>query len=204
VRVRGRDHDGHATGSGRGRRRDRVPASGGDLGKYWVCKRAAPEVAEALECLGGNGYVEENGVARLYREAPLNSIWEGSRNVNTLDVVRVLTRSPHAVDALLEELEMARGADRRLDTAIDDVDGAVKGAAAGTRADPASVAMGARRLVERVAVVLQASLLSQYAPAAVADTFLAARVQQCGGMTFGTLPVGAAAAREIVQRALPA
>ena len=173
------------------------------LGKYWVCKRTPPMVAEALECLGGNGYVEENGLARLYREAPLNSIWEGSGNVNALDVVRALTRAPESVEALLAELEKARGAHRRLDAALDDVTGTVRSAAAEADADPTSVAMGARWLVERVAVVLQASLLARFAPAAVSDTFLSARVQQRGGMVFGTLPVGAPTAREIVQRALP-
>ena len=174
------------------------------LAKYWVCKRTPPMVAEALECLGGNGYVEENGLARLYREAPLNSIWEGSGNVNALDVVRALTHSPAAVEALLAELEKARGAHRRLDAALDDVAGTVKAAAAEAEADPTSVAMGARWLVERLAVVLQASLLARYAPASVADTFLSARVQHRGGMVFGTLPVGAPTAREIIARALPA
>ncbi len=81
------------------------------LGKFWVCKRTAPMVAEALECLGGNGYVEENGLARLYREAPLNSIWEGSGNVNALDVVRALTREPASLAALGKELALARGHD---------------------------------------------------------------------------------------------
>jgi len=173
------------------------------LGKYWVCKRTPSMVAEALECLGGNGYVEENGLARLYREAPLNSIWEGSGNVNALDVVRALTRAPESLEALLAELEKARGAHRRLDAALDDVTATVRAAASEADADPTSVAMGARWLVERVAVVLQATLLARFAPAAVSDTFLAARVQQRGGMVFGTLPVGAPTAREIIQRALP-
>ena len=92
------------------------------LGKFWVCKRTAPMVAEALECLGGNGYVEENGLARLYREAPLNSVWEGSGNVNALDVVRALTREPASQAALVAELGRARGHDAVLDAAIDECD----------------------------------------------------------------------------------
>ena len=87
--------------------------------KFWVCKRTPPMVAEALECLGGNGYVEENGLARLYREAPLNSIWEGAGNVNALDVLRAVGREPLAVEALDKELSLARGLDRRLDAAVD-------------------------------------------------------------------------------------
>ncbi len=89
------------------------------VGKYWVCKRAPAVVGEALECLGGNGYVEESGLPRLYREAPLNSIWEGSGNVNALDVLRALTREPAAVEALQAEIALARGADPRLDAAAD-------------------------------------------------------------------------------------
>src|SRR2546423_15345164 len=84
-------------------------------GKYWVCKRTPGLVVEALECLGGNGYVEESGLPRLYREAPLNSIWEGSGNVNALDVLRALQRRPAALEAVLTEAELGRGGDRRLD-----------------------------------------------------------------------------------------
>ena len=128
------------------------------LGKYWVCKRTAPMVAEALECLGGNGYVEENGLARLYREAPLNSIWEGSGNVNALDVVRALTREPSPLAALGKELALARGHDAVLDLAIDDCEGA-----AAVALDPAAP-WSARRLVERLTLTLQAALLVRHSP----------------------------------------
>ncbi len=120
--------------------------------KFWVCKRTPPMVAEALECLGGNGYVEEHGLARLYREAPLNSIWEGSGNVNALDVLRAATREPLAVEALDKELSLARGLDRRVDMAADRTMAAVRAAAT---ADPVDAALGARRLVHDVATALR-------------------------------------------------
>ena len=170
------------------------------LGKFWVCKRTAPMVAEALECLGGNGYVEENGLARLYREAPLNSIWEGSGNVNALDVVRALTREPSPLAALGKELALARGHDAVLDLAIDDCEGA-----AAVALDPAAP-WSARRLVERLTLTLQAALLVRHSPGVVADTFVASRLGGDHGMTFGTLGsgVGATAARQLIDRALPA
>lgn len=171
--------------------------------KYWVCKRTTPMVAEALECLGGNGYVEENGMARLLRESPLNSIWEGSGNVNALDVVRVLQHAPASVDAVMAEVEAARGGDRRLDAEIDSLAATLRSAAEEARRDPAAVEAGARWLAERLAVTLQASLLVRFAPAAVADGFVATRVRGGGGMTFGTLPTGDATATAIVERALP-
>src|SRR3954469_19554020 len=115
------------------------------VAKYWVCKRAAPAVAEALECLGGNGYVEESILPRLYREAPLNSIWEGSGNVICLDVLRALQKEPQARDALVAELRLARGADRRLDAALDDAEARLA----------APDESGARRLVESLALALQ-------------------------------------------------
>ncbi|WP_299445134.1 acyl-CoA dehydrogenase family protein [uncultured Phycicoccus sp.] len=170
------------------------------LGKYWVCKRTAPMVAEALECLGGNGYVEENGLARLYREAPLNSIWEGSGNVNALDVLRAIVREPAALDALLHELDLARGHAPVLDAAIDACR-LVQDAASGPDAQ-----WGARRLVEQLAVTLQASLLVRFSPAPVADAFVASRLAGGHGVTFGTLggPVGADVAPVVLDRALPA
>ena len=169
------------------------------LGKFWVCKRTAPMVAEALECLGGNGYVEENGLARLYREAPLNSIWEGSGNVNALDVVRALTREPASLAALGKELALARGHDVVLDAAIDECDGAAAVALA------ADAPWGARRLVERLAVTLQASLLVRYSPGPVADAFVASRLAGDHGATFGTLGhgVGRAGVDLLLERALP-
>jgi putative acyl-CoA dehydrogenase len=157
------------------------------LGKYWVCKRTAPVVAEALECLGGNGYIEENGLARLYREAPLNSIWEGSGNVNALDVLRALDHAPDAVDAVLDELNLATGADRRLDAAISSLIGELR---AHETYDDAERQAAARRLVERLATALQASLLVRFAPTSVADAYVATRGEHEGGFTFGTLPSG--------------
>jgi putative acyl-CoA dehydrogenase len=154
------------------------------LGKFWVCKRTPVMVAEALECLGGNGYVEENGLARLYREAPLNSIWEGSGNVNALDVLRALAREPQAVEALLTEIRAAQGADVNLDRATKEVETLLL--------DPATVqqAAGARWTVQRLATALQGSLLVRHAPAAVSDAFVRTRMLGQGGATFGTLPPG--------------
>ncbi len=154
------------------------------VGKYWVCKRTAPMVAEALECLGGNGYVEENGLARLYREAPLNSIWEGSGNVNALDVLRALGREPLALEAFEKEVTLARGLDRRLDEATDAV---LASAHAVSAADPMLAQVGARRLVEDLALVLQASLVVRHSPAPVAEAFIASRLGGSRGHTFGTL-----------------
>lgn len=152
-----------------------VPAA-----KYWVTKRCTPTTAEALECLGGNGYVEESGMPRLLREAPLNSIWEGSGNVQALDVLRALQREPHALNAFLEEVGTARGADHRLDAAIKDL--------LAELADLEGIEARARRLVERMALVLQGSLLVRWAPPAVADAFCASRLGGDWGTAFGTLP----------------
>ncbi len=166
--------------------------------KFWVCKRAAPLVAEALECLGGNGYVEENGLARLYREAPLNSLWEGSGNVNALDVLRSVTREPSSLDALETELRQASGMDRRVDDAVE---GCLAGLVA-ARTDPGA-AFGARRLVERVVLTLQTTLVLRYSPGPVAEAFVASRIAGDKGHTVGTLgPDSAPHAREIVDRAV--
>jgi len=168
------------------------------LGKFWVCKRTAPMVAEALECLGGNGYVEENGLARLYREAPLNSIWEGSGNVNALDVLRALTREPASLAALGKELALARGHDAALDAAVDECE------QAGGRALEADAPWAARRIVERLAVTLQAALLVRHSPGPVADAFVASRLRGGHGATFGTLgpDVGAGTVDVLLGRAL--
>ena len=156
------------------------------VGKYWVCKRTSPMVAVALECLGGNGYVEENGLARLYREAPLNSIWEGSGNVNALDVLRAVGREPLALEAFEQELTLARGLDRRLDEACD---AAMAQAHAVVTAGADDAELGARRLVEDLALALQATLLVRHSPAPVAEAFLASRFGAGSGHAFGTLPV---------------
>ncbi|MFJ7411178.1 acyl-CoA dehydrogenase family protein [Streptomyces sp. NPDC098077] len=152
-----------------------VPAA-----KYWVTKRCSAVVGEALECLGGNGYVEDSGMPRLLREAPLNSIWEGSGNVQALDVLRALQREPRALDAFLREVGRARGADHRLDAAI-------KGLLT-ELADLEGVEARARRVVERIALVLQGSLLVRWAPPEVSDAFCASRLGGDWGSAFGTLP----------------
>jgi putative acyl-CoA dehydrogenase len=152
-----------------------VPAA-----KYWVTKRCAPLAAEALECLGGNGYVEESGMPRLLRESPLNSIWEGSGNIQALDVLRALRREPAALNAFLTEIGRAAGADHRLDNAVKDL--------LTEFADLEGVEARARRLVERMALLLQGSLLVRYAPPPVADAFCASRLGGDWGGAFGTLP----------------
>jgi putative acyl-CoA dehydrogenase len=147
--------------------------------KYWVCKRAPVHASEALECLGGNGYVEEWGLARLYREAPLNGIWEGSGNVMCLDVLRSMARAPDCVPALLDEIRLGLGQDWRLDAAIaqlgDDL------------ADLARHEGQARRLVERLATVWSASLLVRHAEPEVADAFVASRLGETWTGAFGAL-----------------
>src|ERR671930_1206567 len=131
--------------------------------KYWVCKRAAPHAAEALECLGGNGFVEESWMPLIYRDAPLNSIWEGSGNVAALDVLRALAREPEGLPAFLAECELASGADARLDEHVSSLKADL------AALDPDDAQYRARSIVERLVVALQASLLVRYAPPAVAD-----------------------------------
>ncbi|WP_406006117.1 acyl-CoA dehydrogenase family protein [Streptomyces sp. NBC_00637] len=166
-----------------------VPAA-----KYWVTKRCAPVAVEASECLGGNGYVEESGMPRLVRESPLNSVWEGAGNVQALDVLRALQREPHALDAYLQEVGRARGADHRLDKAIKSL--------LTELADLDGVEGRARRLAERFALVLQGALLVRFAPPEVADAFCASRLGGDGGAAFGTLPHSLDLA-SVVERADP-
>jgi putative acyl-CoA dehydrogenase len=161
--------------------------------KYWVCKQAPAHAAEALECLGGNGYIEESGMPRLYREAPLGSIWEGSGNVAALDTLRALTRQPESAEAFFAELDLAAGADRRLDEAVARLRKDV--------ADPPEAA--ARRLAEAMAVALQASLLIRHGHPAVADVFAATRLAGDRGHAYGTLPPAVRTA-DIIARATPA
>jgi putative acyl-CoA dehydrogenase len=150
--------------------------------KYYVCKRAPVAVGEALECLGGNGYVEDSDLPRLYREMPLLSIWEGSGNVAALDALRALAREPHTLDAYFGEVEQAEGADSHFDealarlkkefTSFDDLE------------------HRARRIVEQLALVFQGSLLLRHSPHAVADAFCASRLGRDWGGALGTLPTG--------------
>jgi putative acyl-CoA dehydrogenase len=164
------------------------------VSKYWVCKRFPSVAVEAMECLGGNGYVEDSGMPRIYREAPLNSIWEGSVNVNALDVLRALAKSPEALEGFFAEVELASGADARLDDFVTRLRGEF--------ADTEAIETRARRVVERMALALQGSLLVRNSPAPVADAFCASRLAGDGGLTFGTLPPGIDM-RAIVDRHLP-
>ena len=161
--------------------------------KYWTCKRAPQHAAEALECLGGAGFVEESGLPRLFRQSPVNGIWEGSGNVVCLDVLRALLRAPEALEVFWGEVQAAAGADRRLDRAVADTQAEV------ARSEP--VEPRARRLVEQLALVFQGSLLVRHAPAAVADAFCASRLGE-GGRAFGTLPPGVDGPA-VVERARP-
>ena len=165
------------------------------VSKYWVCKSATWHVTEALECLGGNGYVELSGMPRIHREAPLNSIWEGSGNVNCLDVLRAMARTPEAVTAFFDEVESASGAEPRLDAYVRDLKAEL--------GDPQGIEARARRIVERMAVALQASLLVRHGDPAVADAFCASRLAGDRGRALGTLPAGADFAR-IIERHSPA
>jgi putative acyl-CoA dehydrogenase len=167
--------------------------------KYWICKRAPQHALEALECLGGNGYVEESGMPRLVRDSPLNSIWEGTGNVAALDVLRALVKEPEGLPAFLAEVELAAGADARLDAHV----AKVKDRVAGFMAEGADPQWQARALVEDLGLALQGSLLVRDAPPAVADAFCASRLAGEGGHVFGTLPNGVDATA-IVARALPA
>jgi putative acyl-CoA dehydrogenase len=165
--------------------------------KYWVSKRAPGHAAEALECLGGNGFVEDSGMPLLYRDAPLNSIWEGSGNVAALDVLRAMVKEPEGLPAFIEECELAAGADHRLDAHLARV--REHAAAAFSSEDPQFLA---RRVVEDLALGLQGSLLVRHSPPAVADAFCATRLAGEGGRVYGTLPAGVDA-NAIIERALP-
>jgi putative acyl-CoA dehydrogenase len=149
------------------------------VAKFWICKRAVPVVAEALECLGGNGYVEESILPRLYREAPLNSIWEGSGNVNALDVLRAMAREPESLEAYFAEV--GRAADPVIDRAVTELRSQLT--------DSTEPESRARRIVERMAIVLQGSLLLRHGDPAVADAFFATRLGGDWGHSFGTLPL---------------
>jgi putative acyl-CoA dehydrogenase len=164
------------------------------VSKYWLCKRLSTHAAESLECLGGNGYVEDFPLARMYREAPLVSIWEGSGNVAALDTLRAMVRQPDSVHAFFAELELASGTDARFDDAL-----ALLGKELG---DTDQLEYRARRVVERMAVLLQASLLLRHGDAAVADAFLASRVSGSWSGAFGTLPAGLDTGRILERAAL--
>jgi putative acyl-CoA dehydrogenase len=151
--------------------------------KYWLCKRAPAHAVECLECLGGNGYVEESGLPRLYREAPLGSIWEGSGNVQCLDVLRAMVKNPSSVEAFFAEVLDASGAEPKLDAYVSALRAEIPG-------DVDTIQTRARTIVERMALALQASLLVRYGDPAVADAFCASRLSGDWGHAFGTLPSG--------------
>src|SRR5690606_31951453 len=147
--------------------------------KYYVCKRGPEHVAEALECFGGNGYVEDSGMPKIYREAPIYSIWEGSGNVSALDAVRAATRQPETLKALIAELETAVGASEAYDLFLDDL----KAKFSHNLANES----GARRIVGEMALAIQAMLLLKYGNRAVADAFIDSRLAGNWGTVYGTL-----------------
>ncbi len=151
------------------------------VAKYWICKRGPATVAEALECHGGNGFVEESILPRLYREAPLNSIWEGSGNVICLDVLRAMAREPETMEALFHEIKLASGQDRRFDTHVHALE---------TDRDGGDLEVRARRFVERLSLGLQGSLLLRFGHPAITEAFCASRLAGDWGQAFGTLPRG--------------
>jgi len=163
--------------------------------KYWLCKRAPWHAVECLECLGGNGYVEESGMPRLFRESPLASIWEGSGNVQCLDVLRAMVKSPTSLEAFFNETLEAAGSEPRLDPYVKALRDEIPG-------DLETVESRARRIVERMALALQASLLVRYGDPAVADAFCSSRLEDDWGHAFGTLPAGADFGR-IIERHSP-
>lgn len=150
--------------------------------KYWVCKRSTPHAAEALECLGGNGYVEDSGMPRLYREAPLMGIWEGSGNVSALDTLRAMATRPECVEVLFDELEHSAGQDTRLDDRVKQLRQQLS--------DLDAIAYRARKIAEDICLALQGSLLVRHGHPAVAEAFLATRLGGQWGGAFGTMPAG--------------
>ncbi|MGI8638403.1 MAG: isovaleryl-CoA dehydrogenase [Pyrinomonadaceae bacterium] len=164
------------------------------IGKFWICKRAVFAVAEAMEILGGNGYVEESVLPRLYRDVPVNSIWEGSGNVQCLDVLRSINKEPQSVEALLNEIKSASGADKNFDNFVGSVEKELL--------DVNNLEFRARRVVEKLALVLQAAVLLKTAPNFVSDAFCNSRLSEDNGLSFGTLPVGTKVGK-IINRSMP-
>ena len=150
------------------------------IGKYWITKRALAVIAEALECMGGNGYVEESPLPRLYRDAPLNSLWEGSGNVQCLDVLRSIRKDPGALEMVFQEIRAAKGVYRQFDAFVKQLEREVS--------DTSQIETRARRLVGYLALALQGTILVQHSPSWIADAFCASRLTGDRGLTFGTLP----------------
>lgn len=180
---------------------------GSAIAKYWVCKRAPMQVAEALECFGGNGYVEAGPMPRLFRESPLLGIWEGSGNVICLDVLRAAGKEPESLDAFAAELEKTSGLCRRLDAHISTVKDeilAIKNAFA--KKDLALIEtseLSARRFVEKLALALQAALMVRQAPTEIAEAFVSSRIDRHGGLALGTLNCSGIDLKHIVTRSYP-
>jgi len=165
------------------------------VGKFWVCKRTPHLAYEAMECLGGNGYVEESIMPRIYREAPVNAIWEGSGNVICLDVLRAMSREPDALPALLAELRAVTGAHSRYDAELERWETELSRGFEHAESR-------ARTLTSKLALLLQASLVLRHSVPAVADAFCATRLGQSSELIFGTLPPGTNATA-ILERAFP-
>jgi putative acyl-CoA dehydrogenase len=166
-------------------RADAIRRIGLAVSKYYVCKRGPAHAAESLECLGGNGYVEESRMPRLYREAPLMSVWEGSGNVAALDVLRAIARQPETLEVFFDEVELARGQSLALDRAVT----ALRGRFADV-SDPTDIQFAARQIVGDMALVLQGSLLLRFGHPAVAEAFVSSRFGSLRGDVFGCLPAG--------------
>ena len=164
------------------------------IGKYWICKRTPNHAYEAMECIGGSGVMEDGPCPRLFRESPINAIWEGSGNVQCLDVLRTISKTPQSVNAFFQEVDKAKGANARLDRWSE--------ALRKDLADPAEIEYRARDLVDRLALALQGALLLQHAPNGVADAFCASRLADSGRRQYGTLPRGVNCAA-IIERATP-
>jgi putative acyl-CoA dehydrogenase len=166
------------------------------IGKYWVCKRCPPFVNEAQECLGGNGYVEDSGLPRLYRQAPLNSIWEGSGNIQCLDVLRALRKEPASAEAFFAELDSVRGGSRTLDHEV----AALRNLVADDGGDREA---RSRRMVERMAMAFQAACLVRGGNVAIADAFAESRLARAHGVAFGTLEPSPSLQEALIERVLP-
>ena len=164
------------------------------IGKFWICKRAVFAVGEALEVLGGNGYVEESVLPRLYRDIPLNSIWEGSGNVQCLDVLRSINKEPNSLETLLDEIESANGINKNFDGFARNIEKELL--------DTDNLEFRARRVVEKLALALQASVLLKNTPNFVSDAFCNSRLLDNNNLSFGTLPVGMEV-EKIIERSMP-
>jgi putative acyl-CoA dehydrogenase len=161
--------------------------------KYWVCKRATGHAAEAMECLGGNGYVEDSGMPRLYREAPLMGIWEGSGNVSALDTLRAMATRPESVEVFFAEVGEAAGADTRLDAHVDRLRAEL--------GDFETIQFRGRKVAEDICLALQGALMVRHGHPAVAEAFLATRLDRRWGAAYGTMPADLDVA-PILERAL--